>query len=828
MSHLYDDDLEDYANQSEEEFNEDQLDDEEYEKLYEALPLLRATVHAYNEDIGDQPLKEALYYNYYSVEEALAEIKDKFARKKKGMYMEGPRARTLRTPRAPRAPPESIQCAPAADTLLAVMNRSATDQHAAAGENPIAADTSAQGATPTSTPPAKPLSKLAQLAQTRLQRLGGAAAGGAAANGAAGGKLALLAAANKAKLDAAASLAKSVSILERLGRGRADAAGGAGASAATGASRLALGTHGLKRKRPPEKKPLAPTPKPPSPSPSPSPSPALVARPSFDVVYDDADLLPRAQSPLAVSLFGEPSRTPRKMRKLDGCMFEPITNYEVKPTVAKQIKTNFSEPLPDQKNLDAQSAAFEDNLKGLSLAEAQAAAPKPPPKAKATKPFKQIDLANHIAALKPTKLFVVIGHVDAGKLTLLGRMLYDVGAVDAKTLNKLTREAEKAGKGSFALAWIMDQTSEERLRGVTVDICATSFETTAARYVAIDAPGHRDFVPQMISGVAQADYALMVVDAITGSFESGFHMDGQTKEHTLLARYLGVDHVVVAVNKLDREDWSQQRFEEIRTQMTEFLTNPENDVAFDPSQIAFVPLLGLTGNNLVRRDASVHQFDWYRGPTLLEYLDAIEAGSTVDAAELKRRDFNLTVNDVFEALGSEFVVTGKVSLGLVQAGETVRMAPLQELVQVQRISVHDKALDLAMEGDVALLHFKTAHLTATPAAISAGDMVVSVDSPIELLAVFECQIKLFQVTKPLLVGTPFVLFRNNCHAQARVSQIIDKKKRKHLVSGQTATVEIRCERVFPVARYDQNKVLGRVVLRREGATIGAGQVVALH
>lgn len=524
----------------------------------------------------------------------------------------------------------------------------------------------------------------------------------------------------------------------------------------------------------------------------------------------------------------------------------PLTNLEINVETIAKAKTNFSRPSPDDKILQAQNDVFNKDMKNLKIskpveAAATAAAgtkDKHPPKP--TKPFKKIDLVSELSSnkklTKPHKSFVVIGHIDAGKSTLMGRLLFDLGVVDAKTVNKLVREAEKSGKGSFALAWIMDQTSEERSRGVTVDICATSFDTTTTRFTAIDAPGHKDFVPQMISGVSQADLALLVIDSINGEFEAGFFMDGQTKEHTLLARSLGIEKICVVVNKMDKENWSQDRFEEIKTQLLDFLTGSE--VGFSSEQVDFVPISGLTGVNVVKNDHAVKAFDWYQGPTLVNYLESVGLTSVAidkdTISKLSEEDFNLAINDIFEVSSSEFGVTGKVSRGLIQTGETVMVSPTKDYLQIQKMLIDNEPVDVAISGEIATIHFKLNQLANKSIdELVVGDLISKVDSPISSVKKFTCDVDLFNMSKPLLVGTPFVLFRNNRQVPARISEIIEikgsKKKKKHLVSKQQALVviEVNDDRLLPITKYSDNKVLGRIVIRREGSTIGAGLVTEI-
>ncbi|WPK25958.1 hypothetical protein PUMCH_003300 [Australozyma saopauloensis] len=524
-----------------------------------------------------------------------------------------------------------------------------------------------------------------------------------------------------------------------------------------------------------------------------------------------------------------------KLRKLADNIFLAFTNND--PNIAK-AKANFNRPSPDDKVLEAQKQAFELDLKKLSLKEGtvEKRSGTATPVITETKPFVKLDLATELSKyVQPHKSFVVIGHVDAGKSTLMGRILYDTGTVDAKTVNKLVREAEKSGKGSFALAWLLDQTTEERSRGVTIDICSTTFKTDNIIFTAIDAPGHKDFVPQMISGVSQADIALLVVDSINGEFEAGFVMDGQTKEHTLLAKSLGIEQVCIAINKLDKEDWSQARFEDIKTQLTLFLTS--KDVGFHEEKLHFVPISGLSGTNVVKNDRSTPEFAWYNGPTLIGCLEDIKIPeshiSSLD--ELLSEELNLSIGEIVEILSSEFRVQGKVSLGMIQAGETVRFNPTNDCLQVQALSVQAKGEPVAVRGQIVQLSFKTGQLkNKSIDDLAVGDLILNLESAVRLVSSFEASIVTFHMDKPLLVGTPFVLFRNNASVSARISKIIlianSKRKKMHLVSQQEAKVEIEIvgDRLFPVAEFSKNKALGRVVLRKEGATIAAGTVQSLQ
>ncbi|XP_036269492.1 HBS1-like protein isoform X4 [Pipistrellus kuhlii] len=264
---------------------------------------------------------------------------------------------------------------------------------------------------------------------------------------------------------------------------------------------------------------------------------------------------------------------------------------------------------------------------------------------------------------------VVIGHVDAGKSTLMGHMLYLLGNVNKRTMHKYEQESKKAGKASFAYAWVLDETGEERERGVTMDVGMTKFETTTKVITLMDAPGHKDFIPNMITGAAQADVAVLVVDASRGEFEAGFETGGQTREHGLLVRSLGVTQLAVAVNKMDQVNWQQERFQEITGKLGHFL----KQAGFKESDVAFIPTSGLSGENLITRSQSSELTKWYKGLCLLEQIDSFKPPQrSID------KPFRLCVSDVFKDQGSGFCVTGKIEAGYIQTGDRLLAMPPNE------------------------------------------------------------------------------------------------------------------------------------------------------
>ena len=249
---------------------------------------------------------------------------------------------------------------------------------------------------------------------------------------------------------------------------------------------------------------------------------------------------------------------------------------------------------------------------------------------------------------------VFIGHVDAGKSTICGSIMYHTGMVDKRTIEKYEREAKIRNRESWFLAYIMDTNEEERSKGITVEVGRAYFETEHKRFTVLDAPGHKNYVPNMIAGAAQADAGVLVISARKGEFESGFDRSGQTREHVLLAKTLGVKRLIVVVNKMDEEtvNWSQERFDGIVSRLSPYLKSVGYNLQRD---ITFIPVSGLKAYNLKDR-APEGVCTWYSGPSLFEVLDAIQVSGRDPNGPLR-----LPVLDKFNDRGC--VITGKVESG---------------------------------------------------------------------------------------------------------------------------------------------------------------------
>ncbi|KAJ1392021.1 Tr-type G domain, conserved site [Sesbania bispinosa] len=285
---------------------------------------------------------------------------------------------------------------------------------------------------------------------------------------------------------------------------------------------------------------------------------------------------------------------------------------------------------------------------------------------------------------------VFIGHVDAGKSTTGGQILFLSGQVDERTIQKYEKEAKDKSRESWYMAYIMDTNEEERVKGKTVEVGRAHFETETTRFTILDAPGHKSYVPNMISGASQADIGVLVISARKGEFETGYERGGQTREHVQLAKTLGVSKLLVVVNKMDDPTvkWSKERYDEIESKMIPFLKQSGYNVKKD---VLFLPISGLIGSNLkTRLEKSI--CPWWDGPCLFEALDAIE---------VPQRDpkgpFRMPILDKFKDMGT--VVMGKVESGTVREGDSMLVMPNKDQVKVVAIFIDENRVKRAGPGE---------------------------------------------------------------------------------------------------------------------------------
>lgn len=268
---------------------------------------------------------------------------------------------------------------------------------------------------------------------------------------------------------------------------------------------------------------------------------------------------------------------------------------------------------------------------------------------------------------------VIVGHVDAGKSTIMGHLLSLMGNVSKKNMHKFETESKKVGKSSFMFAWVLDETEEERNRGITIDIGQYRFETDKHIVNILDAPGHRDFIPNMITGATKADVAILVIDASNGEFESGFDAGGQTQEHILILRSFGITQIAIAINKMDNVNFNCQRYEEICEKMRKFL----KQVGFKENSIEYIPCSGMSGDNLVKLSSN-EKFNWYNGQTLIEIIDKFSPNSRpID------KPFKMSISDIFKGQTSGIYLYGKIDYGFVETNQKLLILPNNDFCTIK-------------------------------------------------------------------------------------------------------------------------------------------------
>ncbi len=425
------------------------------------------------------------------------------------------------------------------------------------------------------------------------------------------------------------------------------------------------------------------------------------------------------------------------------------------------------------------------------------------------------------APQKPHLNLIIIGHVDHGKSTLTGHMLYRLGYFDEKTMKELEAEAQKMGKESFKFAWLLDRMKEERERGVTISLSYMKFETKKYFFTIIDAPGHRDFVKNMITGASQADAAILVVSARKGEFEAGMSLEGQTREHAILAKTMGINQLIVAVNKMDATEppYSEKRYKEVVDILSKFLKS----IGYDVSKIPFIPVSAWTGENLIERSPNM---PWYNGPTLVEALDMLQVPEKPINKPLR-----MPIQDVYSISGVGTVAVGRVETGVMKVGDRVVVTPPGLVGEVKSIETHHVRIDKAEPGDNIGVNLKGIEKKD----IKRGDVLGPVDNPPTVADEFTARIMVIWHPTAIATGYTPVIHIHTASVACKITEIVSKidprtgkeleKNPQFIKQGEFAIVKFKPIKPLVVEKYAEFPQLGRFAMRDMGKTVGIGQVL---
>lgn len=406
----------------------------------------------------------------------------------------------------------------------------------------------------------------------------------------------------------------------------------------------------------------------------------------------------------------------------------------------------------------------------------------------------------------------MIGHIDHGKSTLLGRLLTEAGAIDPHVIEEYRKKAEAIGKATFEYAWVLDTLKDERERGITIDVAHQRFDTNKYYYTIVDCPGHRDFVKNMITGTSQADAAVLVVDAKDGIM-------AQTKEHVFLSRTLGVTQLIIAVNKMDRVNYDQKRYEELKKELLALLKT----VGYKEEHVTFLPVSAIEGENITKRG---DKLKWFDGPTLLDAMDLMKVPEKPIKLPLR-----IPVQDVYTITGVGTVPVGRVETGKLKKGDKIIFNPADKTGEVKTIEMHHEEIPEAVPGDN--IGWNVRGISRND--IRRGDVCGHPDTPPTVADEFTAQIVVLQHPSAITVGYTPVFHCHTAQVAATVTEISKKLDPKtgavveenpdFIKSGDAAIITIKPTRPLVIERVKEIPQLGRFAIRDMGQTVAAGMVI---
>lgn len=415
-------------------------------------------------------------------------------------------------------------------------------------------------------------------------------------------------------------------------------------------------------------------------------------------------------------------------------------------------------------------------------------------------------------AEKPHMNLIFIGHIDHGKSTTVGRLLYDTKTITEQDMKKIKEEVTKYNRPTFEFAFVMDQLKEERERGITIDIMHRDFQTQKYYYTIIDAPGHRDFVKNMITGASQADVAVLVVSAVDG-------VQAQTREHAYLAKVLGISQLIVGINKMDAANYEKAKYEDAKAKVSELLKS----VGYDTSKMLFIPYSALEGINVVSKSDKV---SWFNGPTLLEALDLFQVPQKPTDKPLR-----LPIQDVYSIAGFGTVPVGRVETGVMKPGDQIVIMPGGVKTDVKSIEMHHQQLQKAEPGDNIGFNIKG----VDKKDIKRGDVIGPAAQPPSVIQEFTAQIVVINHPTAIAPGYTPVFHIHTAQIAATITEIVEKKDPKtgqtlqknpeFIKNGDVAIVRVKTTRPIVAEKYNEFPHLGRFAIRDMGQTVAAGIIL---
>lgn len=413
---------------------------------------------------------------------------------------------------------------------------------------------------------------------------------------------------------------------------------------------------------------------------------------------------------------------------------------------------------------------------------------------------------------KPHINLMTAGHVDSGKSTLLGRLLFDSGAIREEEMRKLKDQTKEFKKETWEFAYVMDAAKEERARGLTIDIMHRPFESKKWFFTVIDAPGHRDFVKNMITGASQADAAIFVV-----SVKQGEGVQEQTKEHAWLLKVLGIGQIIVALNKMDTANYDEKRFNEIKEEVIKLF----KPIGYKVDEIPFIPVSAYMGDNVVKKS---DKMPWFKGATLFDTLDQV----IKEPEKPISKPLRLPIQDVYTITGVGTVPVGRVETGVLKINDKLVFEPSGATGEVKSIEVHHEQIGEAKPGDNVGFNVRG----VSKNDITRGDVAGHPDNPPSVVKEFTAQIVVLNHPTVMTVGYTPVFHTHTSSVACKVEEIIAKidpktgavaqEKPDFIKTGDAARIRCIPTKPMVIEKNSEFPEMAKFAIRDMGQTVAAG------